>query len=165
MANSNECYWDWNGTSLETYAHGIEELNEARGGPPPLRGEDVIIPGRVGRLFQPKVPDSRIITLTMWVIGQDADGNIIDLDTWRANMRALTALLYNPSAQGALTKRWRDTSGGPIRSATAQAQYAGGLTYEVSDNRTLMVARTSVDLLLADPYFYGDVGDFSLAPS
>lgn len=163
MANYTDTYWDVDGTSLETYAWGIQQLVEAREAPPPLRGEDYVIPEAAGQLWVPKVPDSRVITLEMWVIGQDAAGNVTDDAGWRANLRALRALLWVPDAQVTLTKRWR-ASGGGVDSASAEVQYAGGLTYEVED-RGLMVARTSVDLKLADPYFYGTTsGEFTLAP-
>lgn len=168
MSNYTDTYWSWTApggseVSLDQFAHGVEELAEGRDTPPPMRGEDDIVGGRVGRLHVPKVADSRVITLTMWLTGQDEVGTVIDEVLWRKAMRDLSAMFYDTETQGTLTKRWRDTVGGTIKVASAMAQYAGGLTWEAPDGAEMMIGRTSIDLRLADPYFYGDVGLFSLA--
>lgn len=67
------------------------------------------------------------------------------------NWRRLRRLLWNPGRQVALTKRWRDEAG-VLRTATALAEFAGGLSPDVMAGGTR--GEFSVDLLLADPFFY-----------
>jgi len=146
-------YWDVDGTSLQTWARNISTLGGSRWGVPSMRGSNIMVPGRAGALWQPKVADSRTITLAMWVRGTDDNGVLgtTPKKTFTANWRALQQLLWKPDGtQFSLTKRWDDGSG--VKSATALAEFAGGL------EPTMMGpygAKFTVDLLLADPYFYG----------
>ncbi len=147
-----DTYWSWNGTSLSTFAWNIEQLYAGIGGIPPLRGTDLLIPGRTGRIFVPKIADSRTITLRMWIAGADADGNVIDHDAFGQNIRALRALLYSSLTQGALAKRFKPNAAGAVITATAQAQLIGGL--EVEANEALDVGTTDAEFSLANPYFF-----------
>ncbi|QOP66168.1 minor tail protein [Arthrobacter phage DanielleIgnace] len=70
----------------------------------------------------------------------------------RNNWRALRRLLWTPRRQIALTRRWYDQNG-VLQTATAMAQYAGGLEPDVDAGGHRM--QFSVDLFLADPFFYG----------
>ncbi len=69
----------------------------------------------------------------------------------RENWRALRRLLWTPGRQVKLTRRWTDEDG-VFRTATALAQFAGGLEPDVSAGGTR--AEFSVDLKLTDPFFY-----------
>ena len=58
-------YWTVDGTDLNTLAYNVES-KASRLNVPPVRGENVLIPYRDGRAWQPKRPDERLITLSMW---------------------------------------------------------------------------------------------------
>ena len=154
-AISTETYWDFNGVPLQTYAWNVETWGPEREGVIPLRGENVKIPHTPGALWVPKMPDSRVIPLAMWVIGSNPDGTIRDRDVWESNWRALRRLFWQPRRQFQLTKRWRNDNG-ELVTATALAQYSGGMQPEATVD--LDHAVFTVDLLLADPWFYGPAG-------
>lgn len=158
MTNTNPLYWAWDGTSLETHAHGIEELTEGRAELPPLRGEDRPVPGTDGRLHRPKFADSLVIPLTGWYQGTDDNGVIIDEVAWKYHVRAFKAMLWDPVNQHALSKGIYTDEGGTILRVTAQAQVTGGLKMAVNDGEQgLQIARFLIEFTLADPYFYDGV--------
>lgn len=155
MTNTTSLYWEADGQSLQTFARNIDSL-EGKLALPPFRGTDTLIPYKVGQSWSPKQVDSRILPLSMWVVDTDADGNIASTKSERqanfdANWRALVNLLWTPGRQFMLTKRF--TIGGVVRSATALAEYVGGLAPSMMGRYG---ARTVVNLKLADPYFYDD---------
>lgn len=154
MANSTAEYWDIDGTSLNTYARNIQSWGEDRISPPPQRGDNPTIAYRPARRFVPQIPDERVITLGMWVLPFDSDGNPLSGDprgAFNQNWRDLMDLLYRPWTEFDLTKRWIADTAGTVKSATARATYAGGLEPEMMGR---FAARFTVDLLLTDPYFY-----------
>lgn len=152
MSTTTE-FWDVNGTSLHTLAWNIETLN-GRQRVPQYRGDDQRVPFRPGAIWRPKQPDSRTLTLAMWVLGCNTDGSA-PAGSARAkfndNREQLIKLFFDPTAQLSLTKRWQTISSG-LKSATALAEL-------VSDMDATMLgidgAQFAVDLRLADPYFYG----------
>lgn len=171
--NSTETFWSADGVSLQTYATNIATLGGDRLAPPPLRGDDIVVPYRPGSVYVPKVVDKRIITLGMWVIGANPDGSIPTNESGRRtfdrNWRALVKLLWTPRKQITLTKRfWVPTAdlvaGGmslvglpqdglwTLIEATAKASFAGGLVPTMGGPSR---AAFTIDLLLCDPYFYG----------
>lgn len=153
MTNSTAQFWDADGTSLQTLARNLKTWGGDREGVPDFRGEDTLVPYRAGRKWVPKVPDSRTIGLSGWVVGANDDGTIGDVETFRKNWKVLRRLLWTPGRQIALTRRWLDPDTGLLVTATAMAEYAGGLTPEMTGpNR----ADFQVDLHLADPFFYGE---------
>lgn len=87
--------------------------------------------------------------VTMNAIGQEVSEQIL-----RENWRKLLRLLWTPGRQIALTKRWTDEFGDQ-HTATAMAQYSGGLKPDVGAGGTRL--EFSVDLTLADPFFYDAV--------
>ena len=185
MTNTTQTYWDVDGESLQTYAFNITTLGGDRLAPAPVRGSNITIPYKPGTLWVPKVPDERVITLGAWVIGANEDGSIPTDENARRvfdrNWRKLRQLLWRPRKQFVLTKRfWLpdselvaggvDTSALPkdgdwtLYTARALASYADGLTPTMQGPGR---ATFTVDLLLSDPYFYGDEIsiDFSMAPA
>lgn len=157
MANSTATYWDVNGTSLQTYAWNISTLGGSRSGVPPLRGSNRALAYFPGQQWRPKVPDQRTLSLAMWVLGSDANGVAPPAGStqeiaFTANLAALQALFWSGGhgEQITLTKRWRTQAG--VQSASALAELAGTLEPEMTGpyRGTLVV-----DLLLADPFFYG----------
>lgn len=158
MSNTTDCFWSVDGVSLQTMAFNIVTLGEGREAPPPMRGEDTLVPYNVGKKRGPRIPDSKVLTLGMWVIGATENGNMPDPGTtlrqqYNTNWRKLRNLLWNQGEVIQLTKRFEDDSGNII-SATAEATYAGGLEPQMGGPYR---AAFTVDLLLHDPFFYSDV--------
>lgn len=154
MTSSTAEYWEIDGTSLSQYAWNITTFGGSPRGFPPLRGSDITFAYRSGQAFRPKVADSRKIQLQMWVIGIDPTTDAFTNDShlqWSDNWRALQRLFWNPSGQLALTRRWNTSDG--LQTATALCQIDGDMAPEM---RGRAGAEFTVDLLLADPYFYGE---------
>lgn len=156
MSNSSEEYWDIDGVSLNQYCHAIKTYGGSRLAVPKLRGDNALLPFRHGRQFKPKTADSRVITLAMWVAGIDpstdqpaARQKVQFNDNWKA----LTDLFWSPGQQITLTKRWFANAASPVlMEASALAELAGTMDPTMT-GRTR--ADFGVDLLLADPFFYG----------
>lgn len=173
MVNTTETFWSVDGVSLQTYAFNITTLGGDRMSPPPLRGADLVIPYQAGQTWVPKVVDSKTITLGMWVIGADEAGNIPqDEDsrrTFERNWRKLRKLLWTPRRQVTLTKRfwvpvedltdaglnladYTVEGGWALMEASGKAQFSGGLEPSMGGPSR---AAFTVDLRMADPFFYG----------
>jgi hypothetical protein len=145
-------YWDVDGTSLHTYATGITTLGGSRSGVPKFRGENTQAAARRGAVHRPKVADSRVITLAMEVTGVDANspGATPTATQFRANLRALQRLFWRPAAgQFVLTRRWNEGAGQVT--AAALGSFEDGLEPTMVGNK---MAKTTVDVRLADPFFY-----------
>jgi hypothetical protein len=154
--------WYFNGVPLQTPYYSISTFGGSRYGIPTLRGQDYQVPYRAGQLWRAKYPDSRTITLTMWADSQmSANQAYPASDPRRAfndNWQQLRALFFTRTArgsvQGRLTRNWWLTQNGTpaMVSTAANAEIAGSMD-PVMNSR--VSAAFSVDLLLADPYFYG----------
>lgn len=155
MVNNTETYWEANGQSLHTFARSIETLSGL--GPPPMRGDNVVVPLYPGAIYVPKTVDSNKLTLALWLRGVDptADqGAVIATKVqYQKNWNDLIRLLWAAGKQYNLTKRFYDTTSGGVISATALAEYAGGLQPTMIGNKA---GKCTVDLTLADPYFYDE---------
>lgn len=155
MSNSSQEYWDINGVSLNQYCYAIKTYGGSRLAVPKLRGENSLLPFRHGRIFKPKTPDSRVMTLAMWVAGIDPSTNMPATNQntqFNDNWRALTDLFWSPGQQLSLTKRWFQNAAAPVlMTATAKCELAGTMDPTMT-GRTR--ADFGVDLLLADPFFY-----------
>ena len=154
--------WYWNGTALNQPQWNIATFGGSRAGIPTLRGQDYEVPYRAGQNWRAKYPDSRTITLTMWTDSQMSSSQSYPAgDPRRAfndNWQQLRALFFTRNArgsvQGQLTRNWWLTvSGTPTMVSTvAMAEIAGSMDPTMNGRTS---AAFSVDLLLADPYFYG----------
>lgn len=174
MTNSTETFWSVDGQSLQTYAWNIRTLGEDRLAPPPVRGADLRVPYMIGSQYVPRTPDSRVITLGMWVQGSDETGKPPTDEHLKrrfdANWRKLRNLLWKPRRQLTLTKRfWVPTfdlteagvdatllpteGAWSLYSASAKASFVGGLSPTMQGQAHGVF---TVDLLLSDPFFYGD---------
>lgn len=145
-------YWDVDGTPLNTYAYNIGSLT-GRTGLPGMKGEDQEQAYRPGSVFRPKVPDSRILSLGMWVQGSDPEvphsGGAANVSAqFQSNLRMLQRLFYSPRRQFQLTKRWTDLDGSHV--ATALGQVVSPVEPGHGRNRAAMV----IDIRLTDPFFY-----------
>lgn len=154
MVNSTDTYWDIDGVSLNTLAFNIQSWGGDRLAPPTLRGSNLLIPHTPGRVWMPKVVDQRVITLAMWVIGADEDGNrptsLTQAQQFDDNFRKLRNLLWQPHREFVLTKRFYVN--GVLKTASAKAQFSSGLNPSMNGRARGVF---TVDVLLADPYFYG----------
>lgn len=153
MANSTDIYWSVNGVSLQTLGFNIS----TRGGhePPPLRGEDTLIPYRPGQILEERMPDSRTLPFKMWAIGMDEDGLVGAYgprSEYEKNYKKLRSLIWNQGRPITLTKRWKDYGSSTVLTATGTGVYAGGLGEEMTGP-----ARSDFgfDIWMADPFFYG----------
>lgn len=157
MSNSTEEYWEIDGTSLNQYCWAIKTVGGSRLAVPKLRGDNALYPFRDGRVFRSKQADSRIITLAMFVAGIDPDtdvpGSRQDVQ-FNDNWKALQQLFWSPNEQLVITRRWWSNASSPVLlTATALCELAGTMDPTMT-GRTR--ADFAVDLLLSDPYFYGD---------
>jgi hypothetical protein len=136
---------------------------------PTLRGQDIEQPYRAGMQNRPKFPNSRTITLGMWTAGiNQVTGQPDTADqilAFNNNVQQLRQMFYqrgpSGSVQSQLRRRWRVTQQGlaQVVTATAMCEIAG--TMEPT-NMGRTSAAFSVDLLLADPYFYGAARELAI---
>ena len=151
MIIPSDCYYEINGTVLNTLAYNIETFPESI---PARRGENLGIPFLDGKRFVKKHFEERTVTLNMWVRGRDADGNPVPGKTERQvleeNTETLKKLFGAPRGQAAFRYKLKD--GSTWRKALAEVVNVISFNKEMSGT----VARFSVDLLLADPYFYAE---------
>ncbi len=156
MANSTDTYWEINGVSLQTLGWNITSGGGDLMSPPPMRGEDIVIPYVPGAVLQPRIPDSRTISFSMWVQGSDSDGRVPASATMRAefekNLKMLRALFWNGGQPVTLTRRWKNYGAGAVVSASATAIFEGGFAPAMTGSQR---ATYSVDMRLPDPFFYG----------
>ena len=148
--------------SLQMQHWNIAVFGGSRFSLPTLRGQDIEQPYRSGLQWRPKFPNSRTLTLGMWTAGINQTTGVPDTADQRLafnnNLQQLRAMFFqrgpSGSVQGQLTRRWWLTQGGlnQIVTGYAMAEVAG--TMEPT-NMGRTSASFSVDLLLADPYFYG----------
>ncbi len=144
--------WLFEGFELQTKAYNVDRGASAGIGLPPRRGENLSVPFLDGRRHVDKHFDQRVITLNMWVRGVDPQTGIPpaareqERQLLHDHIDTLNQLFGSRTAPGALRLVFPD---GSIRQA--QAEVVDALHF-VRDNSRF--ARFSVDLLLADPFFY-----------
>lgn len=153
-------YWSITGPDnvdypLNTLAYNISSWGGDRTAPPTPRGDNILVPFSVGQRYVQKMPDQRTITLGMWVQGSSDTGTYTSAhkQKFRDNYALLKFILWNRLDQFIITKRWTDTAG-VLQTATALAEFAGGLDLAPDSQDH---GKFTVDLKLADPFFYGPV--------
>lgn len=157
MTNTDATFWEIDNNSLQTLAKNIETRGGNLTAPPNFRGSDTTVPYRAGQVWNEKTPDSRTLSFKMWVRGCDDNGNIpADGTAGRAqydkNMSQLLRLFWQEGRQYSLRKRFYDDSG-ILRSASALGEYASGFDASMIGRNA---SRLSIDVRLANPYFYDD---------
>lgn len=152
MTNTTETFWSADGVSLQTFARNISTLG-GRLAPPPMRGSNTLVPYNPGQKWEAKIADSQELSLSMWVRGRNDDGSLSGRadDTFDDNWRTLRSLLWTPGRQFVLQKKFKVN--GLLRSASALAEFSGGFEPTMIGRSA---AKFTVDLTLADPYFYDD---------
>lgn len=143
--NTTTEYWDVDGVSLNTLTQNLSSAGGSREEPTSFRGANQKIPYAYGEKFLAKIPDRRTMTLEGWV---DGDTSTLLKQNWRA----LRSLLWRPQGEFLLTRRWIDPVDG-LLTATGKAQYKSGLSPDIKEGGK--TAYFSVDLEMADPFFYG----------
>lgn len=152
MANIVSEYWEVDGVSLHTWAWAIETLS-GRDGVPGRRGDNVALAYRPGALWVPKALEPRQLSLALWVKGSDADGVIPGAGAraqFRQNLEALKALFGVTERELVLTRRIQTLS--TLLVQTGKAECVGTLDPNMRGNT---LAGLVVDLLMADPFWYG----------
>lgn len=155
-----EYRWSIDGVDLTDHAFNVIQIDDAAAAP--LRGEDREFSGIAGRAHRPKVEDSTSITLGMHVLGQDHGGTtpaewaLNFEENWRALRR-----LFRPDGgrQFTLGRAWTDDLGDHYAEAGGEAPGA-------FERRHIGAyqARITVDVHLADPFFYGAERSVVLEP-
>jgi hypothetical protein len=155
-------FWYWNGIPLQSSYYNVSTFGGSRFGIPTNRGQDYEVPYRSGQLFRGKYLDERTITLNMWTDSQmSANQSYPAGDPRRAfndNFQMLRALFFTRGAQGSVQGQlqrnwWLTESGTPTMvTSTTMAEVAGSMDPTMNGRTN---AAFSVDLLLADPHFYG----------
>lgn len=154
MTNNTPIYWEANGLSLHTYAWSVKSFGGSRNAPAPKRGEDLQLPGVRGRRYVKKVRESMQRSLAMWLMPLNQDGSVDATLTFEQmlhkNWRTILDAVDVPG-QFALVKRWYDDTG-VVKSATGYAEFLEGMEPEVAGGYR---HEFTMDLFMADPYFYG----------
>jgi len=144
-------------------AWNISSIGGSRFALPAFRGQNYETPYRAGQAWRAKFPDSRTLTLAMWIDGQGSQlaeqyPSVNPLLAWNNNLQQLRAVLFTLNAQGSeqglLTRNWYLTQSGSnqLVTASAAAELAGSMDLTMNGR---LNAVASVDFLLADPFFYG----------
>jgi hypothetical protein len=160
--------WSWNNTPLNWPFWNIGTWGGSRFALPTLRGQDVEVAYRAGKQNRSKYPDSRTVTLVMWTAGIDpgsgqpaVDQRLAFNNNWQQIRQLFWTRSVAGSVQGTLQRQWYITQQGITGLVTASALGEIAGTMEPT-----MTGRTradfSVDVLLADPYFYGASQQVSL---
>lgn len=139
--------WTFAGVDLSTYATLVSTVAEGDG-LPALRGDDITVPTRTGRVVAPKVYDGRRLALGLWVSHLDAAGaeGVTPARQARTNLDTLTAVLARRQT-APLVRLMPD---GSTRTATAEVVGVDVPAYPVDREGFGLV----VDFALADPWFY-----------
>lgn len=159
-------WWSINGVSLHQHGWNVTTVGGSRYDLPPRRGDNIKIPYRPGLVHRPKMPDARTINLVMWITGgyrPNTDDPATDQTlAWNDSWDFLRRLVWQAGGgQFTLTRRWRLTVDGVPTIVSADA------LGEIADTMTpTMTGRTRADftmtILLADPFFYGDLVEVPL---
>lgn len=145
----SDFYIEFNGTILNTKAYNVDSFLP---GTPAKRGENLSIPFLDGKRFVEKRFDERVITLNMWVRGVDTSGKVpagkTPKQVLEENVETLKALFASPIGQVSFKYMMKD--GTTYRKAMVEV--ANVIEFE----RMGSTAKFSVDLVLADPFFYAE---------
>jgi hypothetical protein len=155
MSNSTSEYWSVDGVSLQTHAFNVVSL-ATKFSSPKMRGSDRQYAYQHGKAHRRRWADEGSVTLGMWVIGQLESGEVPESRRaeFRRNMRKLIHLFTSiDGTEFDLTKRWYDEDTGALMAATGKGLVPTGL--EPGMEGGPYRAKFVVDVLMADPFFYG----------
>jgi hypothetical protein len=143
--------WAIDGVALLSLASDVQRIDTNLA--PPLRGEDRQYAFRPGAEYRPRVTDSRSITLGLWLIGQDGTGATVAdyMANYAAAERTLKRLLRpDGGGQFEISRTWTDDLG--THTATGHGIAPGGIERNRAGRHA---GRVTVDIGMADPFFYG----------
>jgi hypothetical protein len=164
VANSTDEYWsvvDSFGVevSLSQFAWAVTTHGGSAKSLPSLRGSEPVYALRPGQEFRPKIPEAREISLSMFVNGADPTTEMPSSDEvaqFNMNWAKLQDLFWTPERQITLIRRWRvigPDGDSQLRQASALAQIVGSMEPRMRGRSSAVFV---VDLLLSDPFFYGE---------
>jgi hypothetical protein len=143
--------WTIDGVPLLTLAADVQRIDSALA--PPLRGGDRQYAFRPGAEFRPRVTDSRTITLGLWLLGQDGPGSTpaaYEVNYAGAERKLQRLLRPDAGRQFEISRTWTDDLG----THTATGHGIGDTIERKRSGR--FSGRVTVDIFMADPFFYGD---------
>lgn len=152
MSNLITEYWEVDGVSLHTWAWAVETLS-GREGLPSRRGDNAVVTYRRGEVWRPKIFAARQLSVAMWVKGSDADGVIPGAGAraqFRQNLESLKSMFGVIDRELVLTRRIQTLSSLLVQ--TGKGECVGSLEPNMHGNT---LAAFVVDLLMADPFWYG----------
>lgn len=157
MSNNTTEWWALNGISLHQRGWSVTTIGGERYNLPTRRGQNIDYAYLPGSVHRNKTPESRVINLLMFMAGADpATGDPHPSDQvlqWNDNWETLRRLLWSPSgSQLTLTRRTKLTSAGGVLVADALVEMVGQMNPTMT-GRTR--AEFAIELLMADPFFYG----------
>lgn len=117
-------------------------------GPVPMRGDDLEVANRDGRMWQPKMLDARTLTLTVQVSDEDGYGRS-GRDVYLANRDRLYAALYSPGLQ---LRRLSTMPDGRLSDRRIGVEPAGGFDLDTLSHGRF--GRVGMQLFAADPRWY-----------
>ena len=107
--------WEYNSLNLTTPAYTVQYLGASLN-TPDKRGDNVVVPGKTGRLYTRKEFAQRSISLAMWVKDVDpATGSTASEAQLLANLDSLRQTFSEPG-----THLLKHTMGGTVREAPAE---------------------------------------------
>lgn len=154
LVTAPDC-WSYAGTDLSTLARFVMQVTGADD-LPAIRGDNLTVPGAEGLRRAPKMWGSRTVSLVLWVGPLTATGTLRNANQRigaRQNLDDLMAL-FSQHREASLVHTMPDTT-----TRTAQAEVVK-LDSAVATGE---VWTLGVDLLLADPFFYGPPATFTKA--
>lgn len=121
--NSSDEYWsitagDGEEVSLHQFGWSVTTVGGSRYDLPPKRGSNMAVAYRPGQIYRRKTPDSRQITLIMWMVGWQPDQGPLpgvnpllsdQRNQWNDNWDFLRRLVYKANlvdGRVVLTRRW-----------------------------------------------------------
>lgn len=146
--------WHYNGVSLNTPAWKVEEVPDGLG-VPSLRGDNIQVPFSNGKRSIKKMYDDRTIMLNMWVLGRDmVTGKLSTVNTEAEELVKNIDYLCKLFGKKGVYELKRSFELGE-RPRIAMAEVYNQVIFKKISNGA---ARLSVEFLLADPFFYSDLG-------
>jgi hypothetical protein len=145
MANSTEEFWSVDGVSLHQYGWAVTTVGGSRYDLPPRRGSNMPIAYRPGQVHRNKLPDERVITLVMFMVGADpgtgpAIGSSPTVDDervqWNDNWDFLRRLVYkNYLSTNRVNPTLTNLSTSPDSSVTYKSNMLNGYTVSLNVGR------------------------------
>ncbi len=151
-------WWSINGASLHEYGWNVTTVGGSRYDLPPRRGSNITLAKRPGQMHRDKMADARTIELIMWCQGVEpytGEQTGYPLLRWNDSWDYLRRMVWMPTGEEVfLARQWYLTV-----DRTKTLVQATGMAEITNSMAPTMTGRFRADftmqLLMADPYFYG----------